>query len=350
MAGGTVSNNAADENGGGVYILNKGNFIMTSGELSGNTARADGGGVWVSYSNLPSLDVGADAIFSNNRASRAFNRNLIDDAIYFAHIHATHWTSPFTQGYNNFDIAYTNGTPFYFSTNVSLTASKSATGAQLPAGRFAFGVFNELGDIELTASNNADGSVLFPAITFGEPGVFNYTIREITQSGAGWTTDDSVYPVIITVTDNGTGQLVTQVNYPDGAPVFTNTFEPPIVPPVPAEIRIQARKITCGARLRTRMFSFGVFDQNGNEVTEATNDRCGNIAFPIFMIEEPGVYRYTVRESGFYGCGCGWVLDPRQYPIIITVTKNGRQLTADIRYPDGEPIFINHYCPCPCRC
>ena len=101
MAGGTISNNAAD-NGGGVYV-GSGTANIVSGNVVGNIANVDGGGVYTEdYGNLT---VGANAIFSANRAATSSpTRDPAYDAVYATNILGTNWTTPFTQGYNNYDI------------------------------------------------------------------------------------------------------------------------------------------------------------------------------------------------------------------------------------------------------
>lgn len=342
ITGGIITNNSAITDGGG--IITKGSLVSVANcSITNNTAGLDGGGIWIAYAELANLTVASDVIFSGNHASRAFNRNPIDDALYFSHIFATHWTVPFTQGYNNFDISYTNGTPFVFPTDVALTAIKTAVGAPLEAGQFTFTVFDQAGNPVATATNDAAGNVTFPAIIFDTPGVFSFTVRE-TGFPTGWTPDTRVFPVIITVIDSGNGQLVASVSFPDGFPSFTNTFEQPLQP---ATATIRAKKCLCGGRLCGNDFTFAVFDQNGNEVARATNDACGNIVFPALTFNQPGVFNFTVRE--LKPSGCCFKMDDRVFPVTVTVTNNGTgQLVATISYPNGKPVFVNRVCDC-CR-
>ncbi|MDR3148521.1 MAG: hypothetical protein LBT88_00680 [Oscillospiraceae bacterium] len=121
-----MSDNTAGGNGGAIYAMYDAslNLVAVSEDgvsiLSANTAGGNGGGIWVAYENLATLDVGPSVIFSGNRASAAYNRNPIDDPTYFAHIEGANWTSPFPPGYNNYDIAYTNGSPWDWNFDVSL--------------------------------------------------------------------------------------------------------------------------------------------------------------------------------------------------------------------------------------
>jgi hypothetical protein len=109
MFDGVISNNSAVD-GGGIY-LESGQIELYNGIISDNTASVDGGGVWVAYANLDHLFVYDGMVFSNNSASVAYDRNPIDDALYYAQIGSSVvWTTPFIQGYNNYDIGYTNGT------------------------------------------------------------------------------------------------------------------------------------------------------------------------------------------------------------------------------------------------
>jgi uncharacterized repeat protein (TIGR02543 family) len=109
MSGGVIAQNTAT-NGGGVSV--EGAFSISNGVISGNTA-INGGGVWVTDTNaiadFEKLFVGESVVFSNNRASVAYNRSRLYDSVYEMQIKGTNWTTPFTQGYNNYDISYTYG-------------------------------------------------------------------------------------------------------------------------------------------------------------------------------------------------------------------------------------------------
>jgi uncharacterized repeat protein (TIGR02543 family) len=115
MLGGVISGNSAIS-GGGVYVGN--DFIRSSvcklsgGVVSNNRASGNGGGVWVSddCSYLERLFVSDGVVFSNNFASAAYSRAAVFDATYNLQIGSkVIWTSPFTQGYNNYDISYVFG-------------------------------------------------------------------------------------------------------------------------------------------------------------------------------------------------------------------------------------------------
>jgi hypothetical protein len=111
MKGGVISGNKASGNGGGVYVGN-GVFNVTGGKISENTATDNGGGIWIDMEKLEQLFVSNGATFSNNYASAAYDRDTAHDNVYNSQIgNKVTWSTPFSQGYNNYDISYTKGTP-----------------------------------------------------------------------------------------------------------------------------------------------------------------------------------------------------------------------------------------------
>jgi len=118
-----------------------------------------------------------------------------------------------------------------------------------------------------TLRGAACGAFQFPDLTFDEPGIYEYTLRELTPSGDGWTTDDRVIRLIVSVVDDGHGNLVATIEYPDGFPSFVNTYKAE-----PARIIISGCKIAIGAPLPAGRFEFGLFDSEGNLVAKTTNE------------------------------------------------------------------------------
>lgn len=64
----------------------------------------------------------------------------------------------------------------------------------------------------------------FPELIFTSPGVYSYTVRELTPSDERWETDNRVFRAVVTVTDSGDGALTASLDYPDGVPNFTNIY------------------------------------------------------------------------------------------------------------------------------
>lgn len=121
------------------------------------------------------------------------------------------------------------------ATSVTLGASKVLNGKSLDAEEFTF-VLTDEGSEQVTATNDANGMVVFPAIQYGEAGKYQYTIAEVEGDESDVTYDESKYAVTVTVEDNGEGSLVAMVAYEGGnAPVFTNTYNAPEAPASPGD-------------------------------------------------------------------------------------------------------------------
>lgn len=113
------------------------------------------------------------------------------------------------------------------ATSVTLGASKVLNGKSLEDGEFSFALEGEDGT-RLTAGNDADGMVVFPAIQYSETGTYQYTLSEVKGSETGVTYDEAAYAVTVAVEDDGEGSLVATVSYEGGkAPVFNNTYQEP---------------------------------------------------------------------------------------------------------------------------
>ena len=121
------------------------------------------------------------------------------------------------------------------ATSVTLGASKVLNGKSLDAEEFTF-VLTDEGGKQVTATNDANGMVVLPAIQYGEAGKYKYTIAEVEGDESDVTYDESKYAVTVTVEDNGEGSLVAAVAYEGGnAPVFTNTYNAPEAPASPGD-------------------------------------------------------------------------------------------------------------------
>ncbi len=113
------------------------------------------------------------------------------------------------------------------ATSVTLGASKVLNGKSLEDGEFSFALEGEDGT-QLTAGNDANGMVVFPAIQYSETGTYQYTLSEVKGSETGVTYDETMYAVAVAVEDDGEGSLVATVSYEGGkAPVFNNTYQEP---------------------------------------------------------------------------------------------------------------------------
>ena len=230
-------------------------------------------------------------------------------------------------------------------TNISLQAHKVLEGRTLQAGEFAFLLTDESGNT-WEAVNTADGNVRFDTIHYTLAGTYTYTIREKAGELGGVTYSDLVYTVIVTVTDNGNGQLIASAIYErDGQQVdqaiFTNSYKA-----AAGQITLEAFKALEGRMLKADEFTFVLTDANGN-IIEATNEADGTVDFGAITYTEAGTYTYSItEEAGILG---GVTYSDLVYIVTVTVTDNGRgQLVAEAVYTcNGETVetalFTNVY-------
>jgi len=111
------------------------------------------------------------------------------------------------------------------SVSAKLTASKKLTGRALKNGEFSFTVYDADGKKQATGTNNAKGEIVFSDMTFSQPGVYKFTVKE--NKGMSWymTYDRNSYEVTVTITDVE-GVLKADVAYPNGGICFHNVYDP----------------------------------------------------------------------------------------------------------------------------
>lgn len=112
-------------------------------------------------------------------------------------------------------------------TTVIIGATKTLEGRALAAGEFTFKLTGADGRT-YEAKNAADGRIEFPAIDFDKVGTYDFTLVEMNDGQTGITYDGHSYKVIVVVTDDGKGNLVANVTWPNGTPpTFKNTYTKP---------------------------------------------------------------------------------------------------------------------------
>jgi uncharacterized repeat protein (TIGR02543 family) len=110
----SVSYNISNSDGGGIYTTLSSSTVTLNdnSNVTDNSApNGSGGGIWVLYQQLADVNAGPDVTFANNSASQAYEIAPGDIPLHNAHILTHTFTQPFEYGYNNYDIAYTRGTP-----------------------------------------------------------------------------------------------------------------------------------------------------------------------------------------------------------------------------------------------
>ena len=92
------------------------------------------------------------------------------------------------------------------STSVTFYGTKTLSGKALANEEFRF-TLTGLDGTSQTVANDGTGKISFAQITYDTPGVYTYQVKEEATTEGGVTIDSKVYNIIVTVSDDGTGQL-----------------------------------------------------------------------------------------------------------------------------------------------
>ena len=226
---------------------------------------------------------------------------------------------------------------------ITIEATKTLVGKELEAGKYEFEL-KEGDKVIGTATNAADGKVVFPSITYTEAGKHTYTVAEKAGNEENVTYDTTVHTVTVDVADNGQGKLVSTIT--GNKPAFVNKYTAPTPPPTPnpqqptpATATIQANKVLTGKELKDGQFEFELTYQ-GNVVDTAKNKADGSVTFKSQSFTSPGKYEYTITEKA--GNEAGVTYDKKVHTVTVEVAydTNGK-LVATVT--GNGPTFTNTY-------
>ena len=226
---------------------------------------------------------------------------------------------------------------------ITIEATKTLVGKELEAGKYEFEL-KEGDKVIGTATNAADGKVVFPSITYTEAGKHTYTVAEKAGNEENVTYDTTVHTVTVEVADNGQGKLVSTIT--GNKPAFVNKYTAPTPPPTPnpqqptpATATIQANKVLTGKELKDGQFEFELTYQ-GNVVDTAKNKADGSVTFKAQSFTSPGKYEYTITEK--VGNEAGVTYDKTVHKVTVEVAydTNGK-LVATVT--GNGPTFTNTY-------
>lgn len=232
------------------------------------------------------------------------------------------------------------------------TITKTLDGRELREGEFEFALASQAEDEQtvVTAKNDANGKVAFPAISFNAPGVYRYRLAEVDGGLGGVTYDTTVYDVTATVVDNGDGSLgVTWSVGKDGQPlegkqiVFTNSYKA-----AGTSITFNAAKVLTGRDLKKGEFTFELRDANGKVLQTVKNGALTEggyapIAFDPITYDEPGTYDYRIVEVKGDAEGITYDETVFTYHVVVTDDGNGQLQVEWTVGETGAPVFQNVY-------
>ncbi|MEI3192988.1 MAG: FctA domain-containing protein [Lachnospiraceae bacterium] len=221
----------------------------------------------------------------------------------------------------------------------SVTATKVLTGTTLTENnKFSF-TLESTGiapAYKETVQNGLNGSISFPEMTYTEADAgqtYTYLMYEEipAEKAAGYTYDETVYHVEVTVTDNGDGNLeakpkIYEISGPAGRPVkkevenaqFTNEYH------AAGRLILKAQKNLTGRLLADGQFAFIL---KGEGISQRkTNTLTGEITFDQFTYTEQDLgktFTYRLYEDIPAEKAKGYTYDETEYEIKVTLKDNG---------------------------
>lgn len=229
--------------------------------------------------------------------------------------------------------------------SVTLAAKKRFRGGALAGNDFSFALYKgdkaEGTPIE-TVTNDEKGNITFQPINYTEAGDYEYTIKEVTGNDQTIVYDGQKVKVKVSVTDNKNGTLDATVTYggDKAVPTFTNSKPT-------TDVTVEATKILTGKDLTADAFTFGLYDQAGNEVAKGTNDRGGKVELAVKNLNL-GEYDYTLKEEKACQTVDGVAYDAKEVKVHVKVEQNqgdNNKTKVTVTY-DGAataPTFNNTY-------
>ncbi|MCL2492402.1 MAG: hypothetical protein FWE87_06655, partial [Coriobacteriia bacterium] len=166
-------------------------------------------------------------------------------------------------------------------------------------------------------------------------GVYTFTITETSGGGYGWSNDEVVRTVTVTVSGNPLDYSV-EFDTLDGD-IFINSYEEPVVA---VFIDIE-KQVSEGAP--SVEFEFTLVQTDGPEITPFNSTvqitGTGTGSFDLGDLSA-GVYTFTITETS--GGGIGWTNDEVVRTVTVTVSGNPLDYSVEFDTLDGN-IFVNTY-------
>lgn len=212
--------------------------------------------------------------------------------------------------------------------------SVKLNGREMKDGEFAFALVENNSVIGTTRSdkNGAAGFDVF--YETGDAGEHTYQVMQLDNGLKAVTIQDSRFTVKVKVADLGTGELETEVTYPEGGIVFENTYAST------GTLKVTGQVILTGKDLREGEFALALY-RDGKQVLSALCDGRGNVAFDGLALTPADVGILELSLGQIPSNESGIVFDETVYPLVVTVTDDGEGvITGEYATP---PAFRNRY-------
>ncbi|MEE0370104.1 MAG: FctA domain-containing protein [Clostridia bacterium] len=265
--------------------------------------------------------------------------------------HITAETDPKTAPLFTFNNTYST-TSQESSVTGQVSIKKALAGRAMEAGEFRFVLKDENGKTVGEGTNDKDGNISFPALTFKNVGTYNYTVEEVAGNDRHITYDATPYKVSAVVTDNLDGTLKVTWKSGTGAILFKNTYR---VDPTNVAPSVE-KKITGENPAKDSTFRFTLTGKDNAPMPEGSKDGKkstsvtgeGKADFGKITFDKAGTYTYKVAEEN--GNESSYNYDSNEYTLIYKVKDVKGELKAEQSITAGdksadEMVFTNEYAP-----
>ena len=233
-----------------------------------------------------------------------------------------------------------------------VSIKKALAGRAMEDGEFHFVLKDEKGKTVGEGTNDKDGNISFPALTFKNVGTYNYTVEEVAGNDSHITYDATPYKVSAVVTDNLDGTLKVTWKSGTGAILFKNTYR---VDPTNATPSVE-KKITGENPTKDSTFRFTLTGTDnapmpkgsvdGEKTVTITGE--GQTDFGKITFTRAGTYTYKVTEE--LGNEASYNYDSTEYTLTYKVTDVRGELKAEQSITAGgksadSMVFTNEYAP-----
>ena len=252
--------------------------------------------------------------------------------------------SPGTMTFAN---SYQPGQTSYQISGTKVLENADPATTRTPAdGEFTFALIDVATGQVIDRTTNVGKAFTFKAISYTATGSHEYQVKEVAGQDATITYSDAVLDVTVSVTDDGSGQLIATANKTAADLTFTNTYTP-----TATTATITGTKALTGRDLAEGEFSFDLKDADGNVVQTVQNGADGTFGFAPLQLDKVGTYVYTVSERAGATAN-GVTYDTTVFTATVTVTENAEThaLEAQVAYSKGGKAadavaFSNSYAP-----
>jgi len=216
-------------------------------------------------------------------------------------------------------------------TEYTISGTKTLTGRAMKVGEFTFDLYKvdaaTGAEVKVgTATNKADGTFSFDAITYDQAGTYTYIIKEVEPAtkapGVTYTGVSNPITVKITVTDDNS-QLVASADKTAAEIQFTNVYTAQ-----PAQVTFNGTKTLEGGTLADNMFRFKLyqtdisFDVTGsNSALLDTQSNTGNSFRFDRSFDKTDTYFFAIVEE--IGTEDGVVYDRTQHNFVVRIEDDG---------------------------